>query len=63
MRIEPEHGQDIPVEARSVVIQQGDKKYRITDRGDHLEVMALGFDALIVRPQAANVIVLRQGTP
>lgn len=63
MRIEPEYGQGIAAEASSIIIQQGDKQYRLIDRGDHLEVMALGFEALLVRPQAANVIVLRQGTP
>jgi hypothetical protein len=66
MRIEPEHGQDIPTEASSVVIQQGAARYRFIDRGDHLEVMLLssgrGIPGLLVHGQSGNVIHIAPGT-
>lgn len=65
MRVEPEYGQDVPVECHSAVIEQGASRYRIIDRGDHIEIMAIsgtqGLPGLIFQPQSGNVARMRIG--
>jgi len=66
MRVEPEYGQDIPVECASARITQGNAEYRIIDRGTFIEIMLLQHkghlaDGLMVNGQASNVIRIAPG--
>lgn len=60
MRIEPEYGQDTPVECTSAKVETGSTVYRFIDRGDHLEIMVISHDGrmsgILVNGQSGNVI-------